>query len=249
MYFRYTAEDTYYSHGFIVPFVTGFLIWQNKDILEKIPKSYSLWGLVLIFGALVLHLISIIFYFYFSSGISIFILIIGITLFLFGKDIMKSIIFPISFLIFMFPLPTGLINIISYPLKMNVASMGSKLANLVGVPSFQAGFFIETSKGTLLIDNPCSGLRSLIAFTALGSLIAYSSRAAMEKRVTLFALSIPVALLTNVLRVLLLICVASYYGVDAVTPDKIVHNLSGYVVFVAGGVVLLGISRLFEWKN
>ncbi len=249
MYFRYTSDDTYYSHGFIVPFVTGFLIWQHRDILKQLPKSYSLWGLVLIFGALVLHLVSIVLYFYFSSGISIFILIIGITLFLYGKDILNAVIFPISFLIFMFPMPTGLINIISYPLKMNVASIGSKLANLVGVPSFQVGFYIETSKGTLLIDNPCSGLRSLIAFTALGSLIAYFSSTAMKKRVALFALSIPVALATNVLRVLLLICVASYYGIDMVAPDKIVHNLSGYVVFFVGGVILFGISRLFEWKN
>src|SRR3972149_2550190 len=79
MYARFTIEDTYYSHGFLVPFIAAFLIWQKKDKLEKIPIVHSWWGLVIILIALLLHFLSTIFYVFFTSGFSILILVFGIS--------------------------------------------------------------------------------------------------------------------------------------------------------------------------
>lgn len=249
MYDRFTIVDTYYSHGFLVPFIAGFLIWQKKDRLEKIPIVYSWWGLVFILIALLLHFLSTILYVFFTSGFSILLLVFGISMFVFGWERSKEVLFPLLFLIFMIPLPSSLINVVSLPMKMQVASIGTGLVKILGVPIFQTGFFIDTAKGTLLVDDPCSGIRSLISFMALGALTGYISNAPAKSKTLIFALSIPIAMMTNILRVSFLILVTNYYGTNIVQPDSWVHNVSGYVAFAIGGVLLFQIKGWIDGKN
>ena len=123
MYSRYMGFDSYYSHGFIIPFVSGFFIWQKRQQLKSMTPEISWWGLIIIIFAVLLHIIGTILYIFSISGFSIFFLIIGSSLFLFGKKITRVIIFPLVFLVFMFPLPLAIIGAISFPMKVLVASM------------------------------------------------------------------------------------------------------------------------------
>ena len=242
MYDRFTIVDTYYSHGFLVPFIAAFLIWRKKDRLEKIPIVYSWWGLVFILAALLVHFLSTVLYVFFTSGFSILILVFGISMFVFGRERTKEVLFPLSFLIFMIPLPSSLINAVSLPLKMQVASIGAGLVNFLGVPIFQTGFFIDTAKGTLLVDDPCSGIRSLISFMALGALTGHIGNAPAKSKVMIFASSIPIAMATNILRVSFLILATNYYGTNIVHPESWVHNGSGYLAFAIGGILLFQVK-------
>jgi len=248
-YHRYTTVDTYYSHGFLIPFITGFLIWQKRGTLKETPLSYSRFGLALIVFALLLHLVSVIFYVFFTSGLSILILVFGLSIFLFGWQRTKTILFPLSFLVFMIPIPSSAINVISLPLKMWVAYLGSTLVGILDIPIHQSGFYIDTAKGVLLVDDPCSGIRSLISFMALGALAGYISDSSMKSRSLLFALSIPIAMVTNILRVSFLIIISNYYGSGAAQPDTWAHDLSGYAAFAMGALLLFTTKRLLEWKK
>ena len=105
MYQRYMGADSYYSHGFLVPFVSLFFIYQQKDRLRQTEQESSLPGLFVIGFALFLHVLGTVLYIFSISGISLFFLAIGLSLFLFGTKISKIIWFPLIFLIFMFPLP------------------------------------------------------------------------------------------------------------------------------------------------
>ena len=249
MYGRFTATDTYYSHGFLIPFVTGFLIWQKRDALRKTQEEYSWIGVILILLGLCAHLASMVLYVFFSSGFSLFLVILGLSLFLFGKKVTGTIFFPLMFLLFMFPLPMGVINKIAYPMKMNVASGGSNMVNLMGFSVYQTGFFIETTGGVLLIDNPCSGLRSLIAFLAMGSLLAYLTKTSTINKLLIAAASVIVALVTNIVRVVFLLLVASFYGVEKASPGSFPHDASGYAIFLVGGSILFLLARIFEWNE
>jgi len=248
-YDRYTTVDTYYSHGFLIPFITGFLIWKKRGTLKETPLSYSRFGLVLIVFALLLHFVSAIFYVFFTSGLSILVLVFGLSLFLFGRQRTKTVLFPLSFLIFMIPIPSSAINVISLPLKMWVANLGSTLVGILGIPIHQSGFYIDTAKGVLLVDDPCSGIRSLISFMALGALAGYISDSSMKSRSLLFALSIPIAMVTNILRVSFLIIISNYYGSGAAQPDTWAHDLSGYAAFFMGALLLFESKRLLEWEK
>ena len=249
MYDRFTTVDTYYSHGFLVPFIGAFLIWQKKDTLEKIPVAYSWLGLVFILIALLLHFLSTILYVFFTSGFSILLLAFGISMFIFGWERTKEVLFPLSFLVFMIPLPSSLINVVSLPMKMQVASIGAGIVNLLGVPIFQTGFFIDTAKGTLVVDDPCSGIRSLISFMALGALTGYIGNPPAKSKILIFALSIPIAMATNILRVSFLILVTNYYGTNIVQPESWVHSVSGYLVFAIGGILLFQVKGWMDGKN
>lgn len=241
---RYISPDSYYSHGFIVPLVTAFLIWQKRNDLMLQQPASSWWGLGIIICAVLLHLFGTIVYFFSISGFSIFVLIFGFSLFLFGKNITKTIFFPLLFTFFMFPLPKFIIDAASFPLKLFVAKAGRDIVSLTGIPVYQEGFNIIIPAGRLLVGNPCSGLRSLIAFLALGYIFAYLSRLSNARKLLLFTLTIPIAVFSNLLRVPLLILISNHWGLNAAAPDTISHTASGLVVFGVGLSLLFILLRL-----
>lgn len=249
MYGRYMGADSYYSHGFLVPFVSLFLIWQKRELLKTLPQQQSWPGLVLIVFALVLHILGTVLYIFSVSGFSIFFLAIGLTLFLFGREISKAIFFPLIFLVFMFPLPEAMISLISFPLKMFAAKAGVWIVSMLGIPVHGEGFNIFIPAGHLLVGNPCSGLRSLISFLALGSVFAYMTPVTTDKKCFLFFLTIPIALLSNIIRVPILIIVSHYWGLEAAVPDTLVHTGSGVLVFIIGFLLLLTSTKVLEWRN
>jgi exosortase len=243
LYQRYIADDTYYSHGFLIPVVTGVLIWFKRSQIINIKWEYNFWGLILVISALAIHFLSTLVEVFFVSGFSILLLVFGISLFLFGKKITQKIIFPISFLIFMFPLPLVAINAISFPMKMFVTkSAAFILHTFLNIPLKNEGFQIFFPNGSLTIENPCSGLRSFIVMLALGSIFAYLLKASMSKRISLFLLAIPIAIVSNMIRVILL-CLGVYIYGNQITQGFF-HDFSGYLVFV----IAFGIFWLF-WRK
>lgn len=249
MYDRFMGADSYYSHGFLIPFICLFFVWQQKDQLRHMQVRVSWSGLVLVFFSLGLHLLGTTLYVFSISGFSLFFLIIGLTLFLTGKEIVKSLWFPLSFLVFMFPLPMAVISLISFPLKIFAAKAGVWVVSLFGVPVYGEGFNITIPAGQLLVGNPCSGLRSLIAFLALGAVLAYMSKLSCVKKCILFLCSIPIAVVSNLVRVPILILVSHYYGLEAAAPDTWVHTGSGLLVFVLGFFLLLVCAKVLEWRT
>jgi exosortase len=249
MYDRYMGADSYYSHGFLVPFVSLFFIYQQRDHLRQTEQKTNMIGVYIIFFALLLHILGTVFYIFSISGFSIFFLVIGLVLFLFGTKISKIIWFPLFFLVFMFPLPMAVINLISFPLKMLAAKAGVWIVSLLGVPVYGEGFNIYIPAGHLLVGNPCSGLRSLIAFLALGAVFAYLAPIGTAKKWFLFFLSIPIALLSNIIRVPILILVSHYWSLEAAAPDTFVHTGSGMLVFIIGFLLLLAIAKVLEWRT
>ncbi len=246
---RYLAADSYYSHGFLVPFVSLFFIFQHKKEILKTEQSSNALGLVLIVLALGFHILGTILYIFSISGFSIFLFITGLSIFLFGGDISKRIWFPICFLLFMFPLPEAVISMISFPLKMFAAKAGVWSVRLIGVPVHGEGFNIFIPAGQLLVGNPCSGLRSLIAFLAMGSLFAYLSPVGTVKKWVIFLASIPFALLSNVIRIVILVLVSHYWGLEAASPETLVHSGSGLLIFAIGFSLLFLTTKVLEWRR
>lgn len=246
MYDRYTAADSYYSHGFLVPFISLFFIYQKREQLHLYNQQSSILGLLVILFALLLHILGTVLYIFSISGFSIFFLTIGLSLFLFGTERTKIIWFPLLFLIFMFPLPMTVVSLISFPLKMMAAKAGVWVTSLLGVPVYHEGFNIYIPAGHLLVGNPCSGLRSLISFLALGSIFAYVTPISVGRKWLLFFLTIPIALFSNFVRVPLLVQASHYLGLEAAAPDTIIHTGTGILVFVIGFVLLLTSAKVLE---
>lgn len=246
MFERYISPDSYYSHGFLIPFISIYLGFQQKERFFKIPIKGASIGLIIICLSLILHIIGMLIYIFSVSGFSMYLLIIGLSLYLFGVQFSKVIWFPLLFLIFMFPVPVAFIEIISFPLKMIAAIGGVSIVRLLGMPVLQEGFNLTIPAGTLLVGNPCSGLRSLIAFMALAAVFAYITKVNVKKKIIIFLLSIPIALISNIVRIPILIFASQKFGLASAAPDTFIHTGSGILVFVLGCCLLFCVVKGFE---
>jgi exosortase len=243
---KFLSQDSYYSHGYLIPFVTAYLIYLKRNDLKKIQTASSAAGLWLIISALLIHILGEVAIVNFVSSFSMVLYIAGICLYLKGKEITKKTALPILFLIFMCPLPEGFINIIALPIKSISTTVALKLVALAGIPYMREGFIIHFATSTFIVGTPCNGMRSLISFLALGFLFLYFIRPSWWKSL-LFLLLIPViSIALNGLRIAILLFIAYRYGQQAASPESYLHDGSGIFVFIIGIVLLLMISRKIE---
>lgn len=242
---RAVSADSYYSHAFLIPLISGYLIWRKREAF-RLPFEPSRWGLILIFCGLGIHLLSVLLDVYFSSGYSVILVLFGISLHLFGKRTTREMLFPLGFLVFMVPMPMAAEGALAIPMKTLATKAAAASVGFLGVPVVREGFQLYFPSALLVVGNPCSGLRSLIALMALGSLFAYFYQAVPWKRLALFFVTIPIAAGSNIVRVIVLSLVANQYGSKAATGP--VHELSGILVFIVALALLVGVRKALEWN-
>lgn len=244
MWDRWFARDSYYSHGILIPFVSVYLIWQKREELAKTARECSRWGALFIGVGLLGYLTSAVFRVNFTASFSMLFVIYGLILHFYGARILRIIIFPVSFFFFMLPLPSVLIVKISFKMKLFAATIAGKVLNSMGLMARQQGSIIIMQNAQIIVDDVCSGLRSLISLSALGSLFAYWLKGPAWKRILLFATTIPIAIITNVCRVVLLSSISEIWGSKYATGT--LHDVTGFLVFVLAFVMLSAIGRLME---
>jgi exosortase len=241
---RWSAKDSYYSHGFLIPFVSAFIIWQMRGALKKVKiKPDNLGWLLFVFGVFI-HLISALLRIYFTSGFSLIMVLAGLVLLFYGKDYLKKLLFPILFLTFMVPLPLVAIAQISFKLKIFAAQISTLIINQMGVPAIRDGSVIKTMHSYLMVEDPCSGIRSLIAMIALGALMSYFSSTSKIKKTVLFLSSVPIAISANIVRIVALSLASEMYGSQMATG--FFHDTMGVLVFVIAFIGLSLVGKILE---
>lgn len=241
---RWSVKDTYYSHGFLVPFISAFIVWLKREKLSKMKIKPSNAGWLFLVPGILIHAISALWRIYFSSGFSLLLVLVGLVLLFLGKEFLRQLMFPISFLIFMIPLPLVAIANLSFRLKIFAAGVSTGIINKLGVPAIREGSVIRTMHSYLMVEDPCSGIRSLIALIALGALMAYFSNISRPRKIILFLSSIPIAISTNIIRILALSLASEMYGAKMATG--LFHDTMGVLVFVFAFLGLMLIGRLLE---
>lgn len=241
---RFTERDSYYSHGFLIPFVSLYLVWQKRKTLQRIPLKPEPLGFFVIIAGVLLHLISTLLKINFSSYIAIPVVILGIALYLGGRKLTRELIFPIAFLIFMLPLPKVLMIGITFKLKILATQASNFAANCIGIEARRVGSTIYYPGGFILVGDPCSGLRSLISFLALGALFTQFTTADRWRRNVLFFSTIPIALLSNFIRITFLVLIGYVYGRRIALG--FLHEFSGIMVFVFGFLGFMAVTKILK---
>ncbi len=244
MWDRWFARDSYYSHGILIPLVSGFLVWQMRAELAAIRPKRSAWGMPLIIGGLIVHLVSSLFRVYFTSGFSLLVVLSGLVLFFYGSKTFRKVLFPICFLVFMVPFPLVVIANISFKMKIFAAQIATAMLNSMGLEAVRSGSVLKMQHAYVVVDDICSGLRSLISLMALGGIFAYWMKGPMYKRIILFCSTIPIAIATNVIRIIFLSFVSEVWGPQYATG--FVHDLSGFMVFAFAFVLLHAVGKILE---
>lgn len=238
------AEDANYSHGFLVPLISVYFIWQNRKKLESLPIRPANAGLLLLVIALFILIAGVAAQEFYTQRASFIVLLAGITLFLLGWQWLKALILPIGFLFFMIPLPYIIYDAIAFPLKLFVAKFSVIALKLLGVVVLREGNIIMFPQTVLEVADACSGLRSLMSLIALGVALSVFSQPRISRRILLVALTVPIAVLTNMIRVIGTGILAQHYGTAA--AEGFFHEFAGMAVFVLAMLLLFATSAILR---
>ena len=223
----------FYSHGFIVPVVSGFFIWTKRHEIHREDQNV-LGYLPLILGG-VLYAVYLVFDIKSLGGLSFLLVIFGLVMLFFGNRSTKAILFPLVFLVFIIPFP--FIPDVAYYLQQISISSSSWILELLGLPIITYGSEIHLDSTVFTIGLPCSGINTFISLLALAAVYAYILTGSIYKRLSIFIIAFPMAIIANILRISSIIIVA--YNGSVETATGWYHSLSSAMFFILAFLALV----------
>lgn len=238
-----TEQD---GHGPLIIAASLWLVWANRKPLAKTeiePAPIVGWallvvGLAMLFMARTQDLISV-------EVFSELPVLAGCVLLLAGPKVLKILAFPIGFLFFSVPAPGWVVDGATVPLKVFISDLVTELLYAAGYPIAQNGVVIMIGSYQLLMKDACAGMNSMFALSAIGMFYVYAFRLGSKfSAIILLAAVIPITILANFLRVLSLVLIAYYGGVDII--DGVLHDLTGIFLFVFALALLFLLDGLLS---
>ncbi len=237
-------HDDNYSHGFLIPLVSGLLLWRKRERLAAAPIMTDSRGLaVIVFGMLVFILANGAAE-YFTLRLSFVVTLFGLVWYLSGPQVVRLTAFEIALLLFMIPIPYVVYYAATFPMQLLASKITVTALNILGAGAIRQGNVIILAGQSLEVAEACSGIRSLMSLLALGFIWAHLSQPRLAPKVVLFLSVIPIAVVANSARVLVT-SVLAY----AVTPEVTVepwHSLMGLVTFAVAMFMLLILSTVLR---
>lgn len=246
------GED--YSHGYLIPFISLFVIWYKRKEIGSAPKQICNWGLFVIVSALCFHWLGAKMQQTRISLVSLIMLIWGIPLYFWGWRVAALLMFPCAYLIFCVPL--NFLSALSGPLQRVAVSEGYKCIKGLGLECERVGNMLISPYFRLNVEKACSGLRSLLAMTALTAVYGYFTQTHWFKQWLLLGLSIPIAVLGNIARIVSIALVSVTTGQEYAAGLH--HDWAGFVFFAVsiaamvacGKLISLNYRKIFSlWKK
>jgi exosortase D (VPLPA-CTERM-specific) len=229
-----SPEDNF---SMLIPPIAAFLVWQQRDRLERIPFAGSWWGLwVILLGGVLLFLgqlgtiITLVQYAYLIT-------LYGLALALLGWPAFRIIAVPLLILLFMIPLPQFFMANLSTALQLWSSRLGVFVMRLLDISVFLEGNVIDLGGYKLQVAEACSGLRYLFPLMTLGFLIAYFYKGALWKRILLFLSSIPITVLMNSLRIGIIGVTVEHWGIGM--AEGFLHAFQGWAIFMISTALIV----------
>ena len=224
----YSSDE--YSHGFFIVPLFFYILWRKKEILAEIPSRPSLWGLPLVIFSLLLYLFAHFAEIMTVTAFSMVLLLAGSVIYVYGFLLFKELLFPLSLLLFMIPIPAQIYSKLTIPLQLFVSKASVDMSSLLGLPIYREGNIIHLHDRTLQVVQACSGLRSMISLLTLSAIFSYLTLKSNLLRTILFLSGIPAAILVNIIRVVLMVLAFYYFNYDL--SKGTTHTVFGMIIFI-----------------
>lgn len=237
---RQWDRDPDMSHGFFVPLVSAFIIWQRRAEISAIKPQPTWWGLVLVlYGTAQLYLATL--------GAELFlartafvITVFGVVLTLGGSPVFRKLAFPLFLLFFMVPIPAVLYNRVTFPLQILASTFAGNGLAWLGVPVLREGNILELPQQRLSVVEACSGIRSLLTLAFLAVVYGQFFERKTWVRVALFLATVPIAIVANASRVTLTGIISEWKPELA---EGFFHTAQGWVIFMVSLFLLIAFHQ------
>lgn len=237
-------DDANYNHGFLVPLFSAFLIWRERHRLALERPAGSLLGVLVLLVGIGALLLGDIGAENFLMRSSLIVILAGLVLFLAGRRIFRILLFPLSYLFFMVPLPAIVFYAVTFPLQRMAAEQAAWVLETLGVPVLLDGNVIHLSQISLGVTEACSGIRSLISLLAGSVAWAYLLLPLGWATVLFVAATVPITIIANAGRVVVTGLIGQWFGVEY--ASGFFHELAGWVVYVFAFACLVGLHSLIQ---
>ena len=235
-----------YSQGHepLVLLVCGWLFLSKLPALAALdsrPAPYATAGL-LSFG-LLLYVFGRTQQFLRLELLSQVFVLAAVALYYRGWAGLRMLWFPLFFLLFVVPLPYGVVLEITGPLKAGVSIVATSIMSAIGYPIGRSGVVITVGQYQLLVAEACAGLQTMFTLEALGLLYTHMMAYKSAVRSVLMAvLVVPVAFFANVVRVVILVLITYHLGDEV--GQGFVHGFAGMVLFAVALVFIMSLDRV-----
>jgi exosortase len=237
-------DDPNYSHVFIVPIISSFVVWQRRRLLAALPIRGSWRGVLPILAGAAALIVGDIGAETFLMRTSIIVIVAGLILFHFGSAMLRAVAFPLGFCLFLVPMPAIFFFAMTARLQNLAAEIGAWALDLLGMAVFLEGNVIHLSSLTLGVTEACSGIRSLITLVALGVAWAHLMLPKLWMQVVLVISVLPITIVANAGRIVMTGLVGRLFGIEY--AEGFFHFLSGWLVFVVAILGLLAVHGVLR---
>jgi exosortase len=230
--------------------VSGYIVWLAKDELAAMPSKPSWWGALIALWGMAQSLVGTLGAEMFLARSALIATLVGMVWAGGGTAILKRLLFPLFLLCFMVPIPAVIFNTITFPLQILASQLAELSLELLTVPVLRQGNVLELPSGPLSVVEACSGIRSLLSLTFLALVYGHFFEKRAWARVTLFAATVPIAILANAARV-------TITGLLSMIRPELAkgffHESTGWVIFMlALGILVVfhrGILKIAAWRG
>jgi len=224
------------GHGFFVPVIAAFIVWQRRNELAAIKPQPNLWGLLVIAWGAIQLLIATLGAELFTARMSFVITIIGVVWTLGGTLMLKKLAFPLFLLFFMLPIPSVIYSAATFKLQILASQLADNALTVLSIPVLREGNVLELPNQKLSVVEACSGIRSLLSLTFLSLVYGYFFERKTWIRVVLFISTIPIAIVANASRVTM---TGIMTQVKADLAEGFFHQAEGWVIFMVALAILI----------
>jgi exosortase D (VPLPA-CTERM-specific) len=235
MFRRWQGED--YNYCYLIPFVVLYLLWEKLPALKPIPSKNAWTGIIPLLIGICFFWIGELSGEYYSLYLSSWFVIIGLCWSQMGWPKFRVILFPIAFILTMFPPPNFFYYNISLKLKLISSKLGVDLLQVFGMSAYREGNVIDLGFTQLQVVDACSGLRYLIPLIVLAILVAYFSKGALWEKIVLVISAIPISIFINSFRIASVGMLYPIWGRQV--AEGFLHDFSGWLIFMVSLAILL----------
>lgn len=237
-------NDPDYSHGFLIPVLSGYFLWEKRQELLQLSPQPSAMGLIALLGGAALLLLGHIGAELFLTRVSLVIVLAGLVLYHGGWHFLRTTAFPLALLLFMIPWPAIVLNTLTLPLQLLAARLSTASLQLINLPVYREGNVIFLPHTTLEVVEACSGIRSLVSLLALAVVFAYMTQRQTWKIALVVLTAIPIAIVANAFRIWGTGVLAHFYGSQV--AEGFYHTFAGWLVFVVAFILLTFVGFLLS---